>query len=113
MWRMLQQKKPDDFVLATGETHSVREFVELAFRQLDMELEWTGHGVHEKGREKKTGRTLVEVAPRYYRPTEVDILTGDATKAKQQLKWLPVTTFQDLVTMMAQADYEKVSRRGY
>ncbi len=113
MWRMLQQKTPDDFVLATGQTHSVREFVELAFRHLDMELAWTGKGAHEKGKERKTGRVLVEVAPRYYRPTEVEVLIGDATKAKRKLRWSPVTTFEDLVAMMAKADFEKVSRRGY
>lgn len=113
MWRILQQKTPDDFVLATGETHSVREFVELAFRQLDMDLVWTGHGPREKGRDKKTGRLLVEVAPRYYRPTEVDVLIGDATKAKRRLKWSPATKFEELVILMAKADFEKVSKRGY
>lgn len=113
MWRMLQHKKPDDFVLATGEAHSVRQFVELAFRELDMELEWTGSGPREKGRERKTGRVLVETAPRYYRPTEVDELIGDATKAKKELKWSPATKFGELVTLMARADFQKVSTQGF
>ena len=113
MWRMLQQKAPDDYVLATGETHSVREFVTLAFREMGMDLRWTGRGAREKGKDRRTGRILVEVSPRYYRPTEVDVLIGDASKARRKLRWSPSTTFSDLVAMMARADFEKVSRRGY
>jgi len=113
MWRMLQQKAPDDYVLATGETHSVREFVMLAFREMGMELRWSGRGPAEKGKEARTGRVLVEVAPRYYRPTEVDVLMGDASKARRTLRWSPSTTFPELVAMMAKADFDKVSRRGY
>lgn len=113
MWRMLQQNKPGDFVLATGETHSVREFVDLAFSELDIQLEWTGDGVDEKGIEKSTGKILVVVNPYYYRPTEVDSLLGDATKAKNELGWEPKTKFRDLVKLMAQADWEKVKKRGF
>jgi len=113
MWRMLQQNKPDDFVLATGETHSVREFVDLTFISLDMELEWVGQGENEKGVEKSTGKTLVWINPSYYRPTEVDLLLGDASKAKNELGWESKTKFHDLVQLMAQADWEKVQKRGF
>jgi len=113
MWRMLQQNKPDDFVLATGETHSVREFVDLTFKSLDMELEWIGHGKNEKGIEKSTGRNLVWINPTYYRPTEVDLLLGDASKAKNELGWESKTKFRDLVQLMAQADWGKVQKRGF
>jgi len=113
MWRMLQHDYPDDYVLATGETNSVREFVDLAFSELDMHLEWIGEGVNEKGVEKTTGKVLVGVNPSYYRPTEVDLLLGDATKAKIELGWKPKTKFRDLVKLMTLADWEKVKRRGF
>jgi len=113
MWRMLQQDTPGDYVLATNETHTIREFADLAFRELDMELEWTGTGEGEKGIEKKTGRVLVKVDPRYYRPTEVDILLGDPAKAKKELGWEPKTKFEDLVKLMVKADWEKVQKRGF
>ena len=113
MWRMLQQDQPDDFVLTTGETHPVREFVDLAFNELDIQLEWIGEGVDEKGIEKSTGKTLVVVNPSYYRPTEVDLLLGDATKAKNELGWEPKTKFNELVQLMTQADWEKVQKRGF
>jgi len=113
MWRMLQQEKPGDYVLATNETHTIREFADLAFRELDMELEWTGTGEEEKGIEKKTGRVLVKVDPRYYRPTEVDLLLGDPSKAKAELGWEPKTKFEDLVKLMVKADWEKVQKRGF
>ena len=113
MWRMLQQDTPDDFVLATNETHTIREFADKAFAELDMELEWTGSGENEKGIEKKTGKTLVKVDPRYYRPTEVDLLLGDYTKAKTELGWEPKTRFEDLVKLMVKADWEKVQKRGF
>ena len=113
MWRMLQQEEPGDFVLATGNTHAVREFADLAFRLLDMPLEWSGEGPAERGVETSTGRTLVTVDPRYYRPTEVDLLVGDATKARTKLGWSARTSFEDIVAMMAKADYERVSKRGY
>jgi len=113
MWRMLQQDTPGDYVLATNETHTIREFADLAFKELDMELDWTGTGEEEKGIEKKTGRVLVKVDPRYYRPTEVDLLLGDATKAKNELGWEPNTKFHNLVKLMAKADWEKVQKRGF
>ena len=104
MWRILQHEKPDDFVLGMGETHPVREFVELAFGHTDIEIEWTGEGVDEIGRDKKTGNVLVEVDPRYFRPTEVDLLWSDPTKAKQELGWVPETSFMELVKEMVEAD---------
>jgi GDPmannose 4,6-dehydratase len=110
MWRMMQQPRADDFVLATGETHTVREFVDLTFKELDMELEWDGSEDSEKGIVKKTGNVVVEVAPRYYRPTEVELLIGDASKAREKLGWVPKVKFHELVTLMVKADYEKVAR---
>jgi GDPmannose 4,6-dehydratase len=110
MWQMLQLPKPDDFVIATGVTHSVREFADLAFRELDLELAWEGEGAHEKGRLKKSGEIVVEVAPSYFRPTEVDILQGDATKARESFGWQPKTTFEELVSLMVKADYDMVRR---
>jgi len=108
MWMILQQKNPDDFVLATGETHTVREFTELAFHDAGIDIEWKGKGVDEKGFDRKTGKCLIEIDPRYYRPTEVDLLLGDPAKAKTVLGWKPKTTFRDLVTMMVKADLELV-----
>ncbi|MFN4217522.1 MAG: GDP-mannose 4,6-dehydratase, partial [Brevinematales bacterium] len=100
MWLMLQQDRPDDYVLATGETHEVREFVELAFKEVGIEIEWRGEGVNEKGLRKDTKEVVVEVDPRYFRPTEVDILLGDATKAREKLGWRPKHSFQELVRDM-------------
>ncbi len=113
MWRILQQDKADDFVLATGETHSVREFTEKAFSELGFELEWVGEDEQEKGVDKTTGKELVAVNPKYYRPTEVELLIGDAGKAKKVLGWEPKVKFEELARMMARADYEKVQKRGY
>lgn len=113
MWRILQQDKPSDYVLATGTTHTVREFADLAFGEADMDLEWRGENECEQGLEKKTGKVRVEVAPRYYRPTEVDLLIGDCSKARKELDWYPKTKFVDLVSMMVKADLKKVERRGF
>ena len=113
MWRMLQLDAPEDFILATGETHEVRKFVDAAFRELGIELKWEGAAENEKGIDKQTGKILVEVDPKYYRPTEVDLLIGDATKAKQILGWEATTKFADLARLMAKADFELVKRRGY
>ena len=113
MWMMLQKDAPDDYVLATGETHTVREFVDVTFRELGMPLAWEGEGEKERGVDRASGKALVVVDPRYYRPTEVELLIGDATKARKKLGWVPKTKFEDLVVMMAKADYEKVSRRGF
>lgn len=106
MWLMLQQDKPEDFVISTGETHEVREFVELAFKELDMTIEWKGEGVDEKGYCKETGKCIIEIDPRYFRPTEVDLLLGDCSKAKKELGWSPKTSFLELVKEMVASDYE-------
>lgn len=106
MWLSLQQPTPDDYVLATGECHTVREFAELTFKALDIELRWEGSEENERGIDVKTGAVRVAVDPSYYRPTEVDLLLGDATKAREKLGWTPKTRFQDLVSLMAIADFE-------
>ena len=113
MWIMLQQDEPDDYVMATGENHTIREFAELVFKELNMELEWTGKNEHEKGIEKKSGKTRVAVDPFYYRPTEVEELIGDARKAKEKLGWEPKVKFEELVKIMVHADFEKVKKRGF
>lgn len=139
MWRMLQNKEPEDFVLATGETHTVKEFVELSFKSLGIELDWRGSNENEKGIIKsinadlileglndvkpvlqdtllkyiKKGEIVVEIDKNYYRPTEVDLLIGDASKAEKILNWKPKTKFEDLVKIMINADFEKVLNRGY
>ena len=112
MWRILQQDKPADFVLSMNETHTVREFVELAFAELGYELEWQGEGVDEKGIDKKSGRVLVEVDPRYFRPAEVELLWGDSTKARTELGWEPKYSFMDLVKEMVQSDLEELKNGG-
>ena len=103
MWRTLQQPTPEDFVLATGEIRSVREFVELAFAETGRQIVWTGSGVDEVGSDAKTGVPLVKIDPRYFRPAEVDLLVGDATKARQKLGWTPQVAFRDLVKEMVAA----------
>ena len=100
MWLMLQQDEPDDYVIATGEQHSVREFVELAAPLFGLDIEWIGEGLDEKGVDKITGRSIIEVSKKYFRPTEVDSLLGDASKAKEKLGWEPKTTFKQLVEDM-------------
>jgi GDPmannose 4,6-dehydratase len=104
MWLILQQDMPDDYVLATGESHSVREFVEKAFSQIGRAIAWRGQGVEEKGVDKSTGEVLVEVDPRYFRPTEVDSLLGDPSKARAKLGWRHKTSFDTLVADMVEAD---------
>ncbi|OGV06626.1 MAG: GDP-mannose 4,6-dehydratase [Stygiobacter sp. RIFOXYC12_FULL_38_8] len=133
MWRMLQQEKAEDYVLATGETHTIREFCELTFGELGIEIEWSGSGEKESGIVKeienlefriensktvknkalKKGDVVIEIDPKYYRPTEVDLLIGDATKAKNELGWEPKVKFEELVKIMIRADLEKVGSRGY
>lgn len=110
MWLMLQQERPDDFVIATSETHSVREFVELAFTNVGIDIEWQGTGIDEKGLDARTGKTLVCIDHRYFRPTEVDLLWGDAIKARTKLGWQPKVTFPALIKMMVQADLEQAKR---
>ena len=121
MWLMLQQNKPDDYVIATGETHSVREFAELAFKQAGIEIEWKGQGKTEKGvicslasnlqprsSNLKEGNILIEKDPRYLRPLEVEFLQGDAPKAKERLNWEPKVKFKELVRMMVEADIREL-----
>ena len=111
MWLILQQPEPDDFVIATGEYHTVREFATLAFKEVGIELEWRGDGVDEKGYDKKTGKALVEVDPKYFRPAEVDQLLGNPAKAKAKLGWNPQkTSFEDLVKIMVQHDMKFVKK---
>ena len=106
MWRMLQQDTPDDYVLATNETHTVREFAESSFREAGIEIAWRGSGVHEKGYDAKTGRLLVEVDPHFFRPAEVELLWGNPSKAERELGWRRKVSFSELVRMMVQADRE-------
>lgn len=109
MWLILQQDEPDDFVIATGEYHSVREFTTLAFRRAGIELEWQGEGVNEKGIDKATGKVLVEVDPKYFRPCEVEQLLGNPNKAKEKLGWNPrKTSFEELINIMVDNDIKKV-----
>ncbi|MCZ7562826.1 MAG: GDP-mannose 4,6-dehydratase [Burkholderiales bacterium] len=110
MWRILQQPVADDYVLATGETHSVREFVELAFAEVGRTIAWEGAGAAEKGRDARSGEILVEVDARYFRPTEVDLLLGDPTKARERLGWTHKTAFRQLVREMVAADLVAVER---
>jgi GDPmannose 4,6-dehydratase len=109
-WLMLQQEQADDFVIATGEQHSVREFVTLAAQHLDMGIEWRGEGIEEKGVDRKTGKFVVEVDARYFRPTEVDSLLGDATKARTKLGWQPEFSFESLVKEMVAEDLQLARR---
>ena len=111
MWLILQQEKPDDFVIATGEYHTVRDFCTLAFKTLGVNLRWEGEGVNEKGIDNATGKILVEVDPKYFRPAEVDQLLGDPTKAKTKLGWNPrKTSFEDLVKIMVEHDMKFVKK---
>ena len=113
MWRMLQQDKPDDYVMATGENHTIREFAELAFQELDISIDWQGSGLDEKGFDTNTGNQIIGIDKKYYRPTEVNQLLGNATKAKKELGWEPKTSFEELVKLMVQSDWKKVKKRGY
>lgn len=112
MWRILQQEKPGDYVLATNETHTVREFVELAFKEVGIDLKWQGTGVDEKGIDKKTGKVLVDVNPKYFRPAEVELLWGDCTKAEKELGWKRKVSFKGLVSMMVDSDMKEIAGIG-
>ncbi len=109
-WLMLQQDQPEDFVIATGEQHSVREFVEVAARELGMEIEWRGSGVEETGVHKANGRTVVAVDPRYFRPTEVETLLGDPSRAREKLGWAPTVGFHEMVREMVRHDLQEAQR---
>ena len=110
MWLVLQQEKPDDYVIATGESYSVRDFVELAFAEIGIEIEWVGFGLEEKGVDRATGNILVEVDQKYFRPAEVDMLLGDPAKARQRLSWTPKVSFGELVKMMVKADLAETKK---
>jgi GDPmannose 4,6-dehydratase len=106
MWLMMQQEKPEDFVIASGETHTVREFVEKAFKIVGIEIVWEGTGINEKGIDKTTGKVLVEVNPKYFRPAEVDLLWGNPEKAMKKLNWKPKFDFEELIETMVKYDLE-------
>ena len=112
MWKIVQHKKPDDFVLATGETHAVREFVQLAFAEVGRKVKWKGKGVDEVGFDAKTGKVLVEIDPRYFRPTEVDLLLGDPRKAHKVLGWKHKTSFRAMVKEMVTSDFAVVKEEA-
>lgn len=111
MWLILQQPKADDYILATGETHTVREFIEAAFVAAGIKLVWKGKGLSEKGLDAKTGKTRVEVSREFYRPAEVDLLVGDASKAKNKLGWAPKTKLKDLVALMVDAELKRLEKK--
>ncbi len=111
MWLMLQQESPDDYVVATGETHSVREFVELAFSEAGFKIAWRGKGINEVGYDKDTGRELVKIDAKYFRPAEVDLLIGDMTHAKHKLGWIPKTNFKELVKIMLDYDIKLLNTK--
>jgi GDPmannose 4,6-dehydratase len=110
IWAILQQDIADDYVLATGEAHSVREFVEAAFGYIGREIAWEGAGTQERGMDRKTGEVLVKVDPRYFRPAEVDLLIGDSSKARDRLGWSPKTQFHELVRLMVAHDLELLAK---
>jgi GDPmannose 4,6-dehydratase len=109
MWLMLQQPSPDDYVLATNETHTVRQFVEAAFEELGVNIRWEGEGVNEKGYDDKTGKLLVDVNPEFYRPAEVEFLWGNPAKAEKELGWKRKVDFKGLVAMMMDADMREIA----
>jgi GDPmannose 4,6-dehydratase len=111
MWLMLQQKKAEDYVISTGETHTIREFVELSSKELGFEIEWIGKGVKEIGRDKKTKKTIIRINSKYYRPTEIDLLLGDSTKAEKELGWKPKIKFKELVKLMTKSDYKLMKKK--
>lgn len=109
MWLMLQQPAPDDFVLATGQMHSVREFVERCFKHVCIKIKWQGQGINEIGVDQKTGKKLVAVEPKYFRPTEVELLLGDSTKAKEKMGWVPKISFDELIKEMMSSDFVRIA----
>ena len=109
MWRMLQKDTPSDYVLATNETHTVREFTELSFAEIGIQIEWKGSGLDEKGYDKKTGKLLVDVNPEFYRPAEVELLWGNSEKAEQELEWKRKISFRELITMMVDEDMKAIA----
>jgi len=112
MWLMLQQEKPGDYVLATGESHTVREFLEESAKHLGMDIKWEGKGIEEKGIDKNTGKTIIEIDKKYFRPAEVDVLLGDYSKAKKELGWEPKIKFKELAKMMVESDLKNEEKQG-
>jgi GDPmannose 4,6-dehydratase len=110
MWLMMQQSKADDFVVATGQTHSIKEFVEAAFSVVSIQITWEGEGINEIGRNRQNGEVLIRVNPQYYRPAELNVTMGDASKARDTLQWVPKVEFSELVNMMVEADLRRLSR---
>jgi len=110
MWLILQQSKPDDYIIATGEQHSVKEFCDFAFKEVGIDLIWQGKGINEKGIDKRTGKIIIEIDPRYFRPAEVESLLGDSSKAREKLGWEPQVSFQELVKEMVQSDLEEAKK---
>jgi len=113
MWLMLQAPQPDDYVIATGQSHSVREFCELAFREIGMEIIWQGSGINEKGIDKKTGKVIIEIDPAYFRPLQVEHLCGNARKAQEKLGWKPEITFEEMVKEMVNSDLEEAKQQAH
>ncbi len=109
MWKILQHNEADDFVLATGKSFTVREFCEIAFKEIDIDLEWVGKGVNELGKDNKNGKVLVQIDNRYFRPTEVDYLEGDASKAKEKLNWMPKISLENMISEMVQSDINSLN----
>lgn len=110
MWRILQYEKPDDFVLSTGHTYTVRWFCEKVFKELGINIVWQGNGIQERGIDSKTGQSIVSVDPEYFRPTEVDLLIGDASKARKELGWQPKISIEELISDMVNSDMEKAQK---
>ena len=108
MWKILQHDTPEDFVLATGKSYTVREFCEIAFKEVGVNLQWSGEGINEIGKDSKNGTVLVQIDKRYFRPTEVDYLEGDATKAKEKLNWIPKISLKNMIHEMVQCDLESL-----
>ena len=109
MWKILQHDTPEDFVLATGKSYTVREFCEIAFKEIGINIEWVGKGINEIGKDKKNGTVLVQIDERYFRPTEVDYLEGDASKAKEKLNWIPRISFKSMISEMVQNDLKSLN----
>ena len=112
MWMMMQQDEPADFVLATNETHTVRELAELTCQTLGMNLEWQGEGIEEQGIDLNTGKTIIRIDPEYFRPAEVDLLIGDYSKAKKEMGWEPKTTFKELIEIMTESDFKREKKKA-
>ncbi|MDD3014808.1 MAG: GDP-mannose 4,6-dehydratase, partial [Candidatus Gastranaerophilales bacterium] len=113
MYLSLQNEIPDDYVIATGEQHSVRDFCNLAFREIGIDIKWEGEGINEKGIDSKTGKILIEVDSRYFRPSEVESLLGDSSKAREKLGWSPKINFQELVKEMVECDLKEAEKESY